>query len=375
MNNEEMEKEREFSYWLCNIEEIGRITVSRLMQKAGSAEKVYRMQEDVLAGILTPSQLAGFMKARQEKKVKQDYQKLCLKGMRFIPFSDPEYPRRLRAIPDPPNGIYVRGGLPEEEKPAVAVIGARMCSEYGRYAAAQYAAALSGAGVNVISGLARGIDGISQEAALRAGGKTYAVLGCGADICYPVENRKIYDKIPGQGGILSEFPPGTSPKSIFFPMRNRIISGLSDMVLVVEARKKSGTLITVDMALEQGKEVFVVPGRVTDALSSGCNELIRQGAGVAGSPARQREELARSRSILLQKTADPDKVASEKQAEDDVEGFLDFTPRTADTIYGEMKKRGLSLTLPQFLQRLLELQMEGRIRQEGGYFFLSGEKF
>ena len=333
------------------------------------------MQEDVLAGILTPSQLAGFMKARQEKKVKQDYQKLCLKGMRFIPFSDPEYPRRLRAIPDPPNGIYVRGGLPEEEKPAVAVIGARMCSEYGRYAAAQYAAALSGAGVNVISGLARGIDGISQEAALRAGGKTYAVLGCGADICYPVENRKIYDKIPGQGGILSEFPPGTSPKSIFFPMRNRIISGLSDMVLVVEARKKSGTLITVDMALEQGKEVFVVPGRVTDALSSGCNELIRQGAGVAGSPAVLLEELARSRSILLQKTADPDKVASEKQAEDDVEGFLDFTPRTADTIYGEMKKRGLSLTLPQFLQRLLELQMEGRIRQEGGYFFLSGEKF
>ena len=250
-----------------------------------------------------------------------------------------------------------------------------MCSEYGRYAAAQYAAALSGAGVNVISGLARGIDGISQEAALRAGGKTYAVLGCGADICYPVENRKIYDKIPGQGGILSEFPPGTSPKSIFFPMRNRIISGLSDMVLVVEARKKSGTLITVDMALEQGKEVFVVPGRVTDALSSGCNELIRQGAGVAGSPAVLLEELARSRSILLQKTADPDKVASEKQAEDDVEGFLDFTPRTADTIYGEMKKRGLSLTLPQFLQRLLELQMEGRIRQEGGYFFLSGEKF
>lgn len=374
MNNEEMEKEREFSYWLCNIEEIGRITVSRLMQKAGSAEKVYRMEEDVLAGFLTPSQLAGFIKARQANKVKQEYRKLGLKGIRFIPFSDPEYPRRLRAIPDPPNGIYVRGGLPEEDKPAVAVIGARMCSEYGRYAAAQYAAALSGAGVNVISGLARGIDGISQEAALRAGGKTYAVLGCGADICYPVENRKIYDKIPGQGGILSEFPLGTPPKSVFFPMRNRIISGLSDMVLVVEARKKSGTLITVDMALEQGKEVFVVPGRVTDALSSGCNELIRQGAGVAGSPAVLLEELAGSRSIFLRKTADPNKVTSEKQLEDSVESFLDFTPRTADSIYGVMKKKGLSMTLPQLLQRLLELQMEGRIRQEGGYFFLSGEK-
>lgn len=248
-----MEKEREFSYWLCNIEGIGRITVLRLIREAGSAEKVYGMEEKALAGMLRPSQLMNFLKARQEKDVKREYQKLWSRGIRFIPLSDPEYPRRLSSIPDPPAGVYVRGELPEETKPAAAVIGARMCSEYGRYVASWFASALSRAGVNIISGLARGIDGISQEAAIRAGGKTYAVLGCGVDICYPEENRKIYDRIPGQGGILSEFPPGMLPKAAHFPVRNRIISGLSDVVLVVEARMKSGTLITVDMALEQGK--------------------------------------------------------------------------------------------------------------------------
>ena len=184
-----------------------------LIREAGSAEKVYGMEEKALAGMLRPSQLMNFLKARQEKDVKREYQKLWSRGIRFIPLSDPEYPRRLSSIPDPPAGIYVRGELPEETKPAAAVIGARMCSEYGRYVASWFASALSRAGVNIISGLARGIDGISQEAAIRAGGKTYAVLGCGVDICYPEENRKIYDRIPGQGGILSEFPPGMLPKA------------------------------------------------------------------------------------------------------------------------------------------------------------------
>ncbi len=132
--------------------------------------------------------------------------------------------------------------------------------------------------------MALGIDGIGHKAALSAGGRTFAVLGCGVDICYPEENREIYDRLTAPSGILSEYPPGTVPKSGLFPPRNRIISGLSDVLLVVEARKKSGTLITVDQALEQGKEVYALPGRVTDALSYGCNNLIRQGAGIAMSP-------------------------------------------------------------------------------------------
>ena len=159
-----------------------------------------------------------------------------------------------------------------------------------------------------------------------------------------------------------------------FPVRNRIISGLSDVVLVVEARMKSGTLITVDMALEQGKEVFVVPGRITDALSSGCNELIRQGACMACSPDVLLEELAKNRKKFRKNAAASDGSAEEEPAEDGVKSFLDFTPRAADNIYEEMKKKGISMSLPQLLQNLLELQMEGAVKQEGGYFFLSGEK-
>ena len=136
----------------------------------------------------------------------------------------------------------------------------------------------------MVSGMARGIDGIAQKAALEAGGASFAVLGCGVDICYPEENRELYDRLLQEGGILSEYPPGMPPEPKLFPPRNRIISGLSDLVLVIEARKKSGTLITVDMALEQGREVYALPGRVSDKLSDGCNRLIRQGAGVATCP-------------------------------------------------------------------------------------------
>lgn len=132
--------------------------------------------------------------------------------------------------------------------------------------------------------MARGIDSISQEAALQAGGRTYAVLGCGVDICYPKSSRRLYEQILEQGGILSTFPPGTEPIKRLFPERNRIVSGLADVILVVEARQKSGTFITVDMALEQGREVYAIPGRLTDRLSDGCNLLLQQGALIAVSP-------------------------------------------------------------------------------------------
>ncbi|MCM1192793.1 MAG: DNA-processing protein DprA [Butyrivibrio sp.] len=200
--------------------------------------------------------------------------------IRVLERQDKEYPRRLREIPGAPKRLYVLGKLPEEQIPTVAVIGARDCSEYGKYVAAGLGAALGRSGIQVVSGMARGIDGISQEAALDAGGSSFAVLGSGVDVCYPAGNRQLYEKLKEGGGILSEYPPGTPPVSGHFPPRNRIVSGLSDAVVVVEAREKSGTLITVDMALEQGREVYVVPGRVTDSLSSGCNRLLKLGAGL-----------------------------------------------------------------------------------------------
>lgn len=199
---------------------------------------------------------------------------------RKILMTDRGYPRRLLEIPQAPKQLYVRGRLPEEGVPSVAIIGARDCSYYGQEVAKRLGRLFGENGIQVISGMARGIDGIGQQAALQAGGSSFAVLGCGADICYPRQNQDLYDRLCKQGGVISEYEWGTPPRAGNFPPRNRIVSGLADAVIVVEARKKSGTLITVDMALEQGKEVYAVPGRLVDDLSSGCNYLIKNGAGI-----------------------------------------------------------------------------------------------
>ena len=211
-------------------------------------------------------------------------EELAQAGISFVSALGEGFPDKLREIPDPPFGIYYKGKMPGEKEPAAAIIGARLASGYGREQARRFGRQISARGIAVISGMARGIDGIAQKAALDAGGKSYAVLGCGVDICYPEENRELYERLQQQGGVLSEYPPGMQPIAKLFPPRNRIISGLSDLVLVIEARKRSGTLITVDMALEQGREVYALPGRVSDALSDGCNRLIRQGAGPATCP-------------------------------------------------------------------------------------------
>lgn len=227
-------------------------------------------------------------------------------GIRRIRQGDREYPERLREIPRPPKEIYVLGEMPEERTPTVAIIGARDCSEYGSYVASVLGAALGRSGVQVVSGMARGIDGIGQEAALDAGGKAYAVLGSGVDVCYPAKNRTLYDKLRERGGILSEYPPGTPPLPGYFPARNRIVSGLADAVVVVEAREKSGTLITVDMALEQGREVYVVPGRVTDPLSVGCNRLMKLGAGILLNTEDFLEELGEICARRFPSAGDPE---------------------------------------------------------------------
>lgn len=212
-------------------------------------------------------------------------------GIRVVERGERDYPARLLEIPDPPERLYVLGKLPEEKAPSVAIIGARECSEYGNYVAARLGECMGRNGIQVVSGMARGIDGIGQTAALDAGGSSFAVLGSGVDVCYPARNRRLYERLRERGGVLSEYPPGTPALSRNFPPRNRIVSGLADAVVVVEAREKSGTLITVDMALEQGKEVYAVPGRVTDALSNGCNRLVKLGAAVLLDPEELAEEL------------------------------------------------------------------------------------
>ena len=214
-----------------------------------------------------------------------------IKGILFYPEYHPHYPAKLLSIPARPFGIFVKGKLPDVRQRSLAIVGARDCSEYGQYVARHFAEKMAQNGVAVISGLARGIDGIAQRAAMEAGGESFGVLGSGADICYPKSNEKLYRMCMERGGILSTYLPGTPPTPNLFPPRNRIISGLSDGILIIEAREKSGTIITADLALEQGKDVFVIPGRVTDRLSDGCNSLIRQGASLIQSPEQLLEEL------------------------------------------------------------------------------------
>ena len=200
------------------------------------------------------------------------------------------FPKRLKEISDPPLVLYRIGKLPEPEKDDSHCRCARLFLLWKRNGGIFRQGTCEG-GIGIVSGMARGADGIAQRAALSAGGYSVAVLGCGVDICYPEENRPLYERLWENGCILSEYPPGTLPHSRLFPPRNRIISALSDLVLVIEAREKSGTLITVDMALEQGKDVFAVPGRITDTCSRGCNRLIGNGAGIAVSVAQLLQEL------------------------------------------------------------------------------------
>lgn len=197
---------------------------------------------------------------------------------------EPEYPRKMCGLEGMPGGIYTLGKLPDGSRKSVAIVGARLCTGYGSEQAYRFAYALARAGVEIISGMAQGIDSCAHEGALDAGGSTTAVLGCGVDVCYPASARRTYARLKESGGILSEYPCGEPPLAFHFPERNRIISALADVVLVVEARRRSGSLITADLALDQGRSVLAVPGRVTDKLSEGCNWLISQGAGIARGP-------------------------------------------------------------------------------------------
>ena len=235
--------------------------------------------------MLRPKEAAAFDAEKcQLDRRKRELEELEKEGIRLIAFLDENYPKRLLKIHDYPVGLFVRGELPDEERPAAAVIGARNCTNYGKQEAEYMAAELAKAGVQIISGLAYGIDSAGHRGALKAGGKTFGVLGCGIKICYPRENYGLYERMCRQGGVLSEWMPWEQPQQKNFPIRNRIISGLADLVLVVEAKEKSGSLITAACALEQGKMVYAIPGAVNDALSRGCHKLIYDGAGIAYSP-------------------------------------------------------------------------------------------
>ncbi len=276
----------------------------------------------------------------------------------------PEYPERLRNIPNPPRKIYVRGRLPREDRPTVGIIGSRSASAYGVGTAEAFSAVLSEAGVQVISGMARGIDGIAQRTAIQRGHSSFGVLGCGVDVIYPKENGDIFEKILEKGGLISEYPPGTEPLARLFPSRNRLIAGLADLLLVVEARVRSGTSITVRWALEQGKDIYAVPGRITDPMSAGCNRLIRDGAGMALSPECILEALqiygkGDGGESPEDRGLPPAKIHLAKP-EKMVYIALDLYPKTL----GELSQ-STGLQVPELLHILLELELRGLAASTG----------
>ena len=246
------------------------------------------------------------------------------------------YPKNLLQLPDAPSRLYVLGELPDPMRPAIAIVGARNCSSYGKNMAYEYARILTQRGIQVISGLARGVDAAAHAGALAAGGKTYGVMGCGVDFCYPTSSRKLYHVMQQQGGILSEFAPGTPPLSYHFPLRNRIISGLSGAILVVEAKEKSGSLITADAALEQGRTVFALPGRAGDLLSEGCNRLIYQGAIPAWKPEIILEEMEwTGKKEIIQEDFTQEKKIVLAREDDLVYSCLDLNPKGVSQLQDE----------------------------------------
>lgn len=279
-------------------------------------------------------------------------------GIRYIRKEDKDFPEKLLELHDCPKGIYVRGELPDPEKKTVAIVGARMCSAYGRATASYFARVLAAHDVQIISGLASGIDGAAHEGALLGGGKTFAVLAGGADICYPRGNINLYEQMRRQGGILSEEPCGMPPLARLFPKRNRIISILSDLVIVVEAKKKSGSLITADFAAEQGRDLLAVPGRLEDELSKGCNELIFQGAGIALSPERVLEIMGKS----IEKSDNSETIVQNVLAREEnmVYSCLSLHPQGLESL---CKATGFSLTA--VTEAVMLLQLRGMVKEVG----------
>ena len=291
---------------LACIEELGGAPVRRLLEKYGDEEAIWKITDSEVNGLLTltDKQKEAYISKRRRYDLDKTYEYVISKKVKLVAYRDSIYPVKLKEIPSPPSYLFYLGNLPKDDIPSVSIIGARMCSEYGKEAAKYYSSVLSKNGVQVISGLASGIDGISQRAALDADGSSFGILGSGIDVCYPVANKTLYKDLAIRGGVISENPIGSKPLPYHFPMRNRIISGLSDIVLVVEAKEKSGTLITVSMALEQGKDVYALPGNYNSRLSLGCNKLISDGAGIAYSPEVLLEELGMKYNIEKQNKSD-----------------------------------------------------------------------
>lgn len=268
--------------WLSTLEGVGPIRKKNLINKFKEPEAIYKADKKEFKGIdgMSEKIINSIISNKNEELLNKYFDYIKKNNISLVNIIDSDYPSKLKNIYDSPITLFVLGNKEILDEKSIAIVGCRDATSYGAKTAEKIAYELVLNNINIISGLARGIDTHSHIGAINGGGKTIAVLGCGIDIIYPPENKLLYNKILEKGAIISEYIVGTKPTPTNFPARNRIISGLSDGVVVVEARRKSGTMITTDFALEQGKELYAVPGNIGSEQSEGTNELIKQGAKI-----------------------------------------------------------------------------------------------
>ncbi len=337
-----------------------RTGAAALQAGAAGLQQVPRLSPRAIESVLF------FQKYADPEKTFSD---LAAREIRLVMLGDPDYPRGLAEIADPPVMLYLKGLLPSPQLPLIAVVGARQATPYGLAMARELAQGLAENGWGVVSGMARGVDAAAHNGALAAGGYTLAVLGCGINVCYPRENERLRDRLQMAGGLISELPPAAGPAAKNFPIRNRIISGCSLGTLVVEAGSKSGALITAYLALEQGRDVFAVPGPATSAHSRGTNSLIRQGAKLVENIEDVLAEYAYLQPGRQEKRSGlPPQVATGELfgEEDAIFQRLSIEPLSIDQL---AERTGLTVSLVGGLLTMLEVK--GLARRLPGQYFIS----
>ena len=365
-----MDREERF-WWLAlsKVPGVGPLTFLKLLQRFGSPRAVFQADLDSLTRVdrVGPG-LAGAIKGFQAREqVLRELERLDRLQVRMVLYGSPEYPPSLAAIADPPPILFVRGELVAQDRAAVAIVGSRAASQQGLAVTRRMARELAAAGITVVSGMARGIDSEAHKGALAVGGRTIAVLGCGPNVIYPPENRELFSRIMEQGAVVSEYCLDAKPDAVHFPSRNRIISGLCLGVTVVEAAPQSGSLITARLALEQGREVFAVPGHVDSMRSRGANRLIREGARLVESARDILEELAPMLGAWVEPEPREEPAAQGEPLSREEEELLGMMVEEETHIDELIRKSGWVASRVSSL--LLQLELKGRIRQLPGKWF------
>jgi len=356
-------------YWLALAltPGVGSILIKRLLERFKTPEAIFQTPMKELLEIegLGEKVASEIQKGPLERAVERELSLLNKVGGKILTLKDDDYPKRLKEIYDPPALLYVRGALRKEDELAIAMVGSRKTSPYGRWITEKISQDLAHHGVTIVSGMARGIDTLAHRGAIQGGGRTLAVLGCGVDVIYPSENRNLFNQIIEQGAVVSEFPMGSPPEGGHFPKRNRIISGLSIGVVIVQASAESGSLITAGYALEQGREVFAVPGNVGAEGSRGTNQLIKEGAKLVESSEDILEEILpqwRRENEITLKAGPP--IPDLTEEEKILFSLLGETPLHIDGIIRESR-----LDPGKVSSLLLNLELKGLISQWPGKCF------